>query len=215
MKTKTIVQIALGIATIVLTYFLFESIMKPQRFETLRARKEVEVVNRLRDIRTAQVAFRNVHGHFAGTMDTLVHFLEEGTVPIVRRIGYIPDTLTEAEALRMGIISRDTTFINAYEALFIDSVNFPHRDRAVHMANFRWIPFTNRTKEFSVEAGFIERNNIQIPVVEVSAFLLDYMDEPEFRQLAINAVKRARDINRFPGRRFGSMTEPITEGNWE
>jgi len=209
MKVKTIIQIVLGALTVVLAYFIFESIMIPQRFETLRTRKEVEVVNRLRDIRTTQLAFRNVHGHFAGTMDTLVHFLEEGRMPIVRRIGYVPDTLTEAEALRMGIITRDTIFEYAYKALF------PDRDRATHMANFRFIPFTNRTKEFTVEAGFITRHEIQIPVVEVSAFLLDYMTEPEFQQLAVNAVKRERDIGRFPGRRFGSMTDPITEGNWE
>ncbi|MCL2416424.1 MAG: hypothetical protein FWD02_00615 [Bacteroidales bacterium] len=209
MKLKTIVQILLAIAIIVLSYFIYESIMKPQRFETLRTRKEVEVVNRLRDVRTAQLAFRNVHGHFAGTMDTLVHFLEEGKMPRVIRIGYVPDTLTEAEALRMGIITRDTVLEYAYGVLF------PDRDRATHMANFRFIPFTNRTREFTVEAGFITRHEIQIPVVEVTAPLLYYMNEPEFQQLAVNAAKRAIDIGRFPGRKFGSMTDPITEGNWE
>jgi len=209
MNLKNITRIILGIAAVILAYFLFESIMKPQRYETLRARKEVEVVNRLKDIRTAQLAFRNVHGRFAGTMDSLVLFLEEGRLPTVKKTGEIPEEMTEAEALRQGIITRDTVFTDAYSALF------PDYDRAVHMATFRFIPFTGRTKEFTVEAGFVERNNIQIPVVEVSAFLLDYMTEPEYEQLAKNAVKRARDINRFPGRKFGSMTDPITEGNWE
>ncbi|MCL2414698.1 MAG: hypothetical protein FWC94_05530 [Bacteroidales bacterium] len=209
MKLRTIFQILLGIGTIILSYFIFESIMKPQRFENLRSAREAVVVERLRDIRTTQLAFRNVHGHFAETMDTLIHFLEEGKMPIVRRIGYVPDTLTEAEALRMGIITRDTIFEYAYEALF------PDRNRATHLPSLRYIPFTNRTREFTVEAGFITRHEIQIPVVEVTAPLLYYMTEPEFQQLAINAVKRAQDIGRFPGRRFGSMTDPITEGNWE
>jgi len=209
MKTKTIVQIVLGIAIAVLAYFIYESIMEPQRFENERSAREAVVVDRLRDIRATQLAFRNVHGHFAETMDTLVQFLDEGQLPFVRMIGYVPDTLSEAEALRMGLIYRDTTFLPAYDVLF------PDRDRVAHMANFRYIPFTNRTHEFTVDAGFITRHEILIPVVEVSAFLLHYMSEPEFRQLAVNAVKRAQDIGRFPGRRFGSMTEPITEGNWE
>jgi len=209
MKTKTIVQIVLGALILVFTYLIYESIMEPQRFETLRSAREAVVVDRLRDIRATQLAFRNVHGHFAETMDTLMQFLDEGMLPFVRMIGYVPDTLSEAEALRMGLIYRDTTFLPAYDVLF------PDRDRAEHMANFRYIPFTNRAHEFTVEAGFVMRHEIQIPVVEVSAFLLHYMSEPEFRQLAVNAVKRAQDIGRFPGRRFGSMTEPITEGNWE
>jgi hypothetical protein len=209
MKVKTITRIVLGIATVVLAYFLFESIMKPQRFETLRARKEVEVVNRLKDIRTAQLAFRSVHNRFAPTMDSLILFLEEGRLPTVRKLGEIPDSLTEAEALKLKIISRDTIFTDAYSALF------PDQDKAAHLTNLRFIPFTGRTKEFTVEAGFVPRNNIEVPVVAVSALLSDYMNEPEFKQLVINASARARNINRFPGRMFGSMTDPITEGNWE
>jgi len=213
MNLKNITRILLGIATLILAYFLFESIMKPQRFETLKTRKEAEVVNRLKDIRTVQLAFRNVHGRFAPTMDTLVLFLEEGRLPTVRKTGDIPEEMTEAEALRQGIITRDTVFTDAYSALF------PDRDKATHMANFRFIPFTGRTKEFTIEAGFVTRGAagayVEIPVVEVSALLLDYMTEPEFLQIAINRAKLERDKNRFPGRKFGSMTDPITEGNWE
>jgi hypothetical protein len=209
MNLKNIIRIFLGVAAVVLAYFLFESIMKPQRFETLRNRKEVEVINRLKDIRTAQIAFRNIHGRFCSTLDSLIMFLEEGQLPAIRKTGEIPEEMTELEALRQGIITRDTIFMDAY------SVLFPDHDKATHLANLRFIPFTGRTKEFTLETDFIERSNIMVPVIEVSAFLLDYMTEPEFKQLAINAVKRARDIERFPGRRFGSMTDPITEGNWE
>ena len=210
MNLKNITRIILGIGSLVLAYLLFESIMKPQRFETLRSRKEVEVINRLKDIRTAQIAFRNVHGRFCGTLDSLVMFLESGQLPTVRRTGEIPEEMTESEALRQGIIRRDTIFSDAYTLLF---PNNP--DKAAHLAALKYIPFTGRTKEFTIETGFIDRGNISVPVIEVSAHLLDYMTEPEYRQLVVNTVKRALDINRFPGRRFGSMTDPITEGNWE
>ncbi|MCL2682039.1 MAG: hypothetical protein FWE63_00970 [Bacteroidales bacterium] len=210
MNVKNITRIILGIAALLLAYFLFESIMKPQRFETLRARKEVEVVNRLRDIRTAQLAYRNLNGRFTSTLDSLVMFLENGKLPTVRKTGEIPDSLTEAEALKRGIIQRDTVFTNAYSVLFPN-----HPDRQNHLANLKFIPFTGRTKEFTLETDFITRSNVQVPVIEVSALLIDYMPEPEYRQLVINATKRAMDINRFPGRKFGSLIDPHTEGNWE
>ncbi|MCL2027159.1 MAG: hypothetical protein FWG79_01605 [Bacteroidales bacterium] len=232
MNLKNITRIVLGIAAIILAYFLFESIMKPQRFETLRIRKEAEIVNRLKDIRTAQIAFRNTHGRFVSTLDSLVIFLEHGQLPTVRRTGEIPEEMTEAEALKQKLIRRDTVFTEAYSVLFPpdtikerhlttpeEIAEFRRTQRETHLANLKYIPFTNRTKEFAIETGFVERGSaeasISVPVIEVSAFLLDYMSEPEYRQLVINSVKRSIDINRFPGRKFGSMTDPITEGNWE
>jgi hypothetical protein len=228
MKLKIIIQVVLGIATIILAYLLFESIMKPQRFETLRSQRETLVIERLKDIRTAQIAFRNAHGRFISTLDSLVMFLEHGQLPTVRRTGEIPEEMTEAEALRLRIIRRDTVFTDAYFELFPPDTlrerhlttpeevqQFRQAQKETHLANLRFIPFTNRTKEFTIETGFLRRNNIEVPVIEVSAPLNTYMSEPEYHQLVVNAMKRAVDMNRFPGRRFGSMTDPITEGNWE
>ncbi|MDR1951405.1 MAG: hypothetical protein LBP96_04150 [Bacteroidales bacterium] len=228
MNAKNITRIILGIAAIVLAYFLFESIMKPQRFETLKSRKEAEVINRLKDIRTAQIAFRNAHGRYCGTLDSLVMFLDKGKLPSVRRTGEIPEEMTEAEALRLKIIRRDTVFSDAYSVLFPpDTIKerhlttakeieeFRQSQRENHLAGLKYIPFTGRTKEFTIETGFVDKGNISVPVIEVSAHLLDYMPEEDYRVLVVNSVKRMMDINRFPGRKFGSMTDPQTEGNWE
>jgi hypothetical protein len=215
MNVKKITQIVLGIAAIVLAYFLYESIMKPQRFEILRARKEAEVVNRLKDIRTAQLAYRNLHGRFCPTFDSLVIFLEEGRLPTIRSTGRdeLHDSLmalSDVELLRRRLIRRDTVFSDAFSVLFPEQP-----DKAAHLAALRYVPFTNRTIEFTMETGFVERHNLQVPVIEVSAHMLDYLNEPEYKQLVVNAMKRATDMNRFPGRRFGSMFDPKTEGNWE
>jgi len=213
MSLKNIVRIILGIATIGLAYLLFNSIMEPQRYETLRKLREEIVIDRLKDIRTTQIAFRNAHGRYISTMDSLIMFLEEGRLPTVRRTGQIPEEMTEAEALRAGLIRRDTIFSNAYEMLF------PDRDKAAHLASLKYIPFTDRTIEFTMETGFIQRGSaeasIEVAVIEVSAPWKAFMREPEWRQLVVNATARAKDINRFPGRKFGSMTDPVTEGNWE
>ncbi len=210
MNAKNIARIILGIIAILLAYFLFESIMKPQRFEVLKSKKEAEVVTRLKDIRTAELAYKGVYGHFCATMDSLIIFLENGHLPTVKKTGEIPDSLTEAEALKLGLIRRDTIYDDAYTVLFPN-----HTDKTSHLTNLRYIPFTNRTKEFTIETGFIERSNVQVPVIEVGAFLADYMIEPEYKQFVRNAIKRQQDMQRFPGRKFGSMDEPQTEGNWE
>jgi hypothetical protein len=87
----------------------------------------------------------------------------------------------------------------------------------------KYIPFTGRTREFEVQAGTIERSNVMVPVIEVSAHMTEYLVEqddfqhliPEYRQLIHNSIKRIEDMNRYPGVKFGSLQDPQTEGNWE
>jgi hypothetical protein len=210
MNVKNIARIILGIAAILLAYYLFESIMKPQRFETLKAKKEAEVITRLKDIRTAELAYRGVYGQFCGSLDSLIVFLQNGQLPTVKKTGEIPDSLTEEAALKLGLIRRDTIYDDAYSVLFPNITN-----KEEHLANLKYIPFTNNTKEFTVKIGIINRSNVDVPVVEVGAHLSDYLTEAGYEQLIRNAIKRQEDMNRFPGRKFGSMEDPQTEGNWE
>lgn len=212
MNAKTITQIVLGLGALVLAYFILESIMIPQRFETLKGKKEAEVVNRLKDIRTAELAYRSIHGRFCSTLDSLVLFLGTGRLPTVKKTGEIPDSLTEAEALKLNLIRRDTIYSDAHSVLFPGVT-----DKAQHLANLKYIPFTNRSVEFSVSSGFVERGNVMVPVIEIGAHISDYLLEEtdKYNQLIRNAIKRADDLGRFPGMKFGSMVDPQTEGNWE
>jgi hypothetical protein len=147
-------------------------------------------------------------------LDSLILFLEVGKLPTVRRTGEIPEEMTEAEALKQGLIRRDTVYSEAYTVLF------PTHEKATHLATLKYIPFTGRTKEFTIEAGTVQKNNISVSVLEVSALLREYMlttheEERKYGQLVVNAAQRERNMNRFPGRKFGSMTDAQTEGNWE
>lgn len=212
MNWKIVSQVVLGIAAVVLAYFIFESIMIPQRFETIKSKKEAVVVTRLKDIRAAEMAYRGVYGRFCKSLDSLVMFLEDGKLPTVKKTGEIPDSLTEEEALRKGLIHRDTVYTEAYGVLF------PNHNKAEHLANFKYVPYTNRTIEFSINAGFVERGlAVWVPVIEVSTLITEYMQEEEgkYGQLIRNSIKRTEDLGRFPGVKFGSMLDPQTEGNWE
>ena len=65
-----------------------------------------------------------------------------------------------------------------------------------------------------MEAGFISKSGYQVPVFEARVpveDMLEGMDE----QLVVNEIAKAETYNRYPGIKVGSMTEAITEGNWE
>lgn len=117
-QTRIIIQVLLGIISVVLAFLLFESIMAPVRFNKEKKIREEVVVQRLKDIRTVQMAHKSSFGRYIANIDSLVLFLESGQLPMVKKIGNVPDSLTEIQALKLKIISRDTVYENAYEVLF-------------------------------------------------------------------------------------------------
>lgn len=103
---KTIIQIGLAIVILVLVYFIYDSIMEPVRFNQEVSRREAMVVNRLKDIRQVQMAHRARYGAFNSDLDSLVRFVKADSLAVIRAIGSVPDSLTETEAVRLGIVQR-------------------------------------------------------------------------------------------------------------
>lgn len=208
-QTRIIVQVVLGIISVVLAFLIFESIMAPVRFNKEKDRRSEVVIQRLKDIRTVQIAFKSSFGKYIGTMDSLELFLKEGKLPVIKKIGNVPDTLTEAEALKMKIISRDTSYEVAYDVLFPKQEN---KDK--HIKGLRWIPFTNHTKEIIMSAGTKEKGGFYVPVFEAKVPFEDYLNGLNEQEI-LNISVRAKDLARFPGLKVGSLDDAITEGNWE
>ncbi len=209
MKIRTTVQIVLAVAIVVLAYFIYQSIMAPLRFEKEKALREDVVVQRLKDIRAAETAYKARYGRYTASFDTLIMFLENGKMPFVVKIGNVPDTLTEAEALKMGIISRDTVLEEAYKVVFPE-----HADKEKHLERLRYVPFTDRTETIQMEAAVLEKNNLKVPVIRVRVSYDTYLRGVN-DMLMNNLVKAAEDLDKYPGLQFGSMDEPVIDGNWE
>ena len=59
---KTILQIVLWIACIVLGYLIYQSVNAPIEFNKVRKERFSEVITKLKDIRNAQEAYKSVNG---------------------------------------------------------------------------------------------------------------------------------------------------------
>jgi len=175
--------------------------MKPIRFNKERNKREAVIIDKLKNIRTAQVSFKAVYGEYAGSFDTLIDFLKNGKFPIVKKIGDIPDSLyekgmTEEEAIKEGIIIRDSTFVDVSDSLFKDKGNF-------YIDSIAYIPFSGGVK-FHLEAGEKKQGGVKVRVFYVFAankYLLKGLDEKKFKP--------------EEGLSVGSMEEPSIDGNWE
>jgi len=185
----------------VLSYFIFESIKKPLQFNAEQKRRYEATIDRLKDIRTAQVAFRAEHRRFTGSFDTLIDFLKNGEFRVVRIIGDLDDSA----AVAAGLISRDTIRVSVLDSLF---------RRGFAVDSLRFVPFT-RGVEFELGAGIVRAGNVDVPVFEAKVennTLLHGLDP----QLLVNFNADRVQKTRFAGLRVGSLEETTNNaGNWE
>jgi hypothetical protein len=211
---KTAIQVALAVAIIVLIYLLWESIQKPIRFNKEKDRIEQATIQRLKDIRTAQLAFRSENGRFTGDFDSLITFLKTDSFSVVQAIGSVPDSMieelgrkkAEQQALKEGLISRDTIRLSVMDSLF--SANYP-------IDSLRFAPYT-QGYQFELGAGKLQTaSKVAIRVFEAKVpydVLLSGLD----RQLIINYKETREKITGYPGLRVGSLEEATNNaGNWE
>ena len=72
---KKAIQIVLFLVIVVLGYILVDSILTPLEFQNTTKLREAAVIERIKDIRTAQRAYKTVHQRFTGSFDTLINFV--------------------------------------------------------------------------------------------------------------------------------------------
>ena len=71
---KILTFVVLPLAIIALAYAIVASVQEPVKFEKEKSAREKVAVQRLKDIRTLQVAFKSKYGRYAPTMDSLAWF---------------------------------------------------------------------------------------------------------------------------------------------
>ena len=187
-------QMVILLVAVYFAYADYNSVDSEIRFTRKKQKVESETVQHLKDIRTAQLAFRETHSRFIADLDSLVYFVKNDSIIEIRAIGDKPDTLTTAEAISLGIIIRDTFMVSVMDAKFINipEAAIKKRRYPYNPDEMIYAPFSG--KMFLCDAGFIE----------VSGGIKRYVFE----------VKDPEPIAE-PGLTVGSMTEPHTNGNWK
>jgi len=196
---KYIAEVLLFGVIVVLVYFIYTGIMKPINFKKEQTARYEKVIQRLKDIRTAEVAYRAVHGKYIGNFDTLINFVKTDSFPVEYAEGSLDDSL----AVAMGLIVRKTYYVPVLDSIF---------GRDYPIDSLRYIPFTNN-KTFDLKAdSIITASKVTVQVFEASALNFDILNGLD-RQMIINLNDTKKD---FPGLRVGNVEEANNNaGNWE
>jgi hypothetical protein len=211
-KFKPILNIVLWVLIIFLGYQTYMSIYTPIQFNKLKNKRYIAVIESLKDIRDAQLAHKEVTGKFAGNFDNLVKFIDTAEYTITQRKD---SSILDVEMTkRFGGVEtfKDIVVIDTLGFVSIKDSLFKKSTRYKTMMNVP-VPGKDDAK-FDLKAGFIEQNDIKIPVFEASvkkSIILHDQDKDLVMQE--NQVVSVDGVN-GDALKVGSMDEVNTTGNW-
>jgi len=208
---KTALQVIFVFVILGLGYLIYDSINQPIEFQDQQAKRQTAVVNRLKIIREAQVAYKGIYEKYTGSFDTLIDFVKTGNFKITKNEGSLTDSMlnegmTEKEALKLGIIKRDTILVSVKDSLCHD----------LDPDSLRYVPFSPDKAQFEIAAtALTSSSGLVIPVFEASVTNKVYLKGLD-NQERINMDDLAKNLGRFPGLKVGSVEEANNNaGNWE
>ncbi len=161
-RAGVVVGIVCALLAVFLAYRNVRSVTEVLEFNKAKLANDRLVIQALKDIRTAQLGFRQAHGGFSGDVNELSGFVKRGAIPMVRAIGQVPDTLTELEALELGLIVRDTIMASALDSLFRTTKAGEGRVYPFDPDKFHLSPVSG--KPFLLKAGGISSSGRNVPV---------------------------------------------------
>lgn len=208
---KVTFKVLLVLAVLLLVYMCYRSIMGPIEFEKEKDAREKAIISRLIDIRKAQIEYKNIYKEHTPSFDTLAKFLNEKELPFIIKEGVLTDEqlekgMTEKEAVKKGLIKRDTFWVIAKDTLFAKGFNAD---------SLRFVP--GFAAEFKMDTASITNSasGYTIKVFEASVDYDTYLGDLDKQQVT-NLKDFAEKLERFPGLRVGSLTDINNyAGNWE
>lgn len=224
---KKIVSVLLLFVIAGLVYACIKSIMEPINFNKQKAYRETVGIQRMKDVRTLQEAFKSVTGHFTASSDSLVDFYKNGKMEVIMQIGSNDDSLAVATTEKLKKSRRGITPEQMYELykkgehlVFSISSKVDVKDTLFNTRNnfdidsLKYIPFS-QGDTIQMESVIKEVSGVKVPLFEARMpykSLLKGLDN----QLRINLDADRKAMNRYEGLQVGSVSAPNNNaGNWE
>jgi len=209
MNKKRGLELFLWILSVFFASQIYSSINGPIKFNKVKNERYAIVINRLKDIRIAQIAHKDVKGYYANNFDELVSFVDNGLFTLIEEkdSSYLAyDRIYRIDMLREVKIVRELGKVSVKDSLFKDNESYKQ---------MAFIPIKGKEDEkFSISADIIDKNGYEAHVFEVKVkkdvILYDQNKDllkQENKVISVDGVNGSEII-------LGSMTEVSTSGNW-
>lgn len=150
-KTKTIIMLALLALNILIAYKIYDTIIGDVRRQAKIESIDEQVIEKLKDIRDAQVAYRQMHGKFAPDFPTLINGIKNGKIAKYKKSG-------DKDKNPNAVVSIDTTYVDAMIEVF-KTKDYPIDELGL-------VPPMD-TATFIMEVGSVVKNDVKLPTFQV------------------------------------------------
>lgn len=147
---KKILFVFLFVVSAVLAFMVYDSIDEKIKYDAKVEEVNLMVQNRLDTLRRIELAYKDMHGVFAGDFEKLFHFMNNEKYWKVKEVGDNDGEVVD--------VTRDTTFLDPKVFLF----NNP----SYNVEHLKMVPPSD-TAQFEIFADFILQGNVPVPVYEI------------------------------------------------
>lgn len=194
MSSTRIFFIVFLVSSIGAAAYLFNSINSSIRQSARIEESEQKIIEQLKLIREAELAYISVNGEYTSNWDSLIDFVNNGVFYVTERKETIVEETYGVEKVTVEIDTLGT--VSVYDSIFAKYPNFD-------AARLPYVPVYKNVK-FNVVANKIDKNGIKVAVIEV------------WNPKEVNP-ERDEDSEYTSKKplRFGSQFSVTTSGNWE
>ncbi|MDA0758152.1 MAG: hypothetical protein O3C01_05735 [Bacteroidetes bacterium] len=207
-KYMRIIKAVIWLFIIFFSYQVITSINEPIKFNEVKKERYLKVIDKLKDIRNAQLAYKSVNGSYADNFEGLIKFIDTAQYTLIQKrdSSYLQyDRVYRIDMLREVVVIDTLGFVSVKDSIFGNSIRY--KDLAQ-------VPIDGVDATFSIKSDVIKKGDYDVYVFEVKVskdvILFDQNKELLKQEKALMSV----DGVNGPDLVLGSMTEVSTNGNW-
>ena len=191
-----------------MVFAIYQSITSVGKFNTVKEKRYLKVIDRLKDIRNSQIAYKSINGIYCDNFDSLINFVETAQYTLIQKrdssfLEY--DRTFRIDMLREVIVVDTLGFASVKDSLFANS------DRYKNMSK---VPIDGVDERFLIKADVIDKNGYNVPVFEVRVskdiVLFDQNKDLLKQEKGLMSV----DGVNGPDIVLGSLSDVSSNGNW-
>ena len=207
-KYMRIIKLILWLLIIFFAWKVYGSINGPIEFNKVKNERYLKVIDKLKDIRNAQIAYKSVNGIYSDNFEGLIKFIDTAQYTLIQKrdssfLEY--DRTFRIDMLREVVVIDTLGFASVKDSLFGNS------DRYKNMSK---VPIEGVDQIFKIKSDVIDKNGYNVPVFEVrvskDVVLFDQNKDLLKQEKGLMSV----DGVNGPDIVLGSLTEVSTNGNW-
>jgi hypothetical protein len=205
---KTVLQYVLLVVSGVLAYLIYLSVMAPISFNNVKEERFSAVIEKLKDIRDAQVAHRTVTGAYAKDFESLINFIDTGYFTLTQQKDSSFMRYNRTYRIDMQV---DTVVVDTLGTVAVKDSIF--KGSSSYKTLFA-VPYAQNNERFTMKADVVNKQGFNAPVFEASVEKnVILYDQPKDLLAKENAHASIEQVNGTTIK-VGSLTEVSTSGNW-